>query len=188
LPNSKAYRLYHHTTHQLFELFHVKFIEWKDDTPCPLYPGRVIDLPSTDTPGNPDVVLQPTPLVSSSSAVPASSSVSSSSSSSISSSSMPKHTIISDEEELINDAPGQVWTVPDNDDEVPVPICDDPTDVVPVGDLGNVPHCSAKMPVPMAKTAEHLGIKHLPCVTQAITESCEAGRHLKEQRVQAKFE
>ena len=115
--------------------------------------------------------------------MPASSSVSSSSSSST-----PKHTIISDEEELINDAPGQVWTVPDNDDEVPVPIHDDPTDVVPVGDLGNVPRHSAQMPIPTAKTAEHLGIKHLPCVAQAVTESREAGRRLKEQRAQAKFE
>jgi len=189
-PNSKAYRLYHHTTHRLFESFHVKFIERKDDIPRPLYPGRVIDLPSTDPPGNPSDASQTTPIVSSSPDVPVSSSVSSSPSlsSSISVFSPPKHTVISDEEELINNAQGPVWTIPDNDDEVPVPVRDDPTNVDAIGDIGNVPRRSAWTPAPTAKAAELIGIKHLPRVAQAVTESREAGRRLKEQHTQAKFE
>ena len=48
-PHSKAYWLYHPTTHRLFKSFHVKFIKHKDDISRPLYPGHVIDLPSTDS-------------------------------------------------------------------------------------------------------------------------------------------
>ena len=174
------------TTHWLFELFHVKFIEWKDDIPCPLYPGHVIDLPSIDPPGNPSDNLTSTPLAFSSSTLPTSVP-----STSISvSSTTPKHAVIPDEEEPINDTYGQVWTVPNNDDEVPVPVLDNPTDVVPVlvGDIANVPHQSAQAPAPTSKAAENLGIKCMPHVVQAVVESCEAGCHLKEQCAQAKFE
>ena len=170
-PHSKAYRLYHHSTHRLFESFHVKFIERKDDIPRPLYPGRVIDLPPSDS-------IPPVPSApSSSSAPPVPQSVSST----------PKHTSIPVEEEPIHDDHGQVWTVPDNDIEVPVILHDNPADVVPVGDI-NVPRRSARMPVPTSKAAETLGIKHMPRVAQAVAESREAGRRLKEQRTQAKFE
>jgi hypothetical protein len=176
-PNSKAYRLYHHTTHRLFESFHVKFIERKDDVPRPLYPGRVIDIPSTDPSDN----IPPTPLVPSSSSTP---------SFSHPISSAPKHTLLPIEEELIPDNHGPVWTVPDNDIEVPVPLHDNPTDVVPVpvDDIDTVPRRSTQAPVPTSKTAETHGIKHMPRVAQAVIESREAGRRLKEQRAQAKSE
>ena len=121
-PHSKVYQLCHHSTHRLFESFHVKFIERKDDIPCPLYPGHVIDLPPSDSippvPSNP----------SSSSAPPVPQSVSS----------MPKHTSIPVEEEPIHDD----HTVPDNYIEVPVILHDNPADVVPVGDI-NVSRHSA---------------------------------------------
>ena len=116
------YQLYHHSTHHLFESFHVKFIERKDDIPRPLYPGHVIDLPPSDS-------IPPVPSTpSSSSAPPVPQSVSS----------MPKHTSIPVEEEPIHDD----HTVPDNDIEVPVILHDNPADVVPVGDI-NVSHRSA---------------------------------------------
>ena len=44
-PSSKAYCLYHPSMHQLFESFHIKFIEQKDNISQPLFPGCVIDIP-----------------------------------------------------------------------------------------------------------------------------------------------
>ena len=108
----------------------------------------------------------------------------------LSNSSMPKHTSISDEEESFDDNPHQTCTVPDNEIEVPVPPYIDPTDVVPVPTVidANVPRHSACVHAPSSKAAEFQGIHHVPCVTQAVAKSCEAGHCLKEQRAQAKFE
>ena len=180
-PNSKAYRLYHPATHRVFESFHVKFIERKDDISRPLYPGRVIDLPSTDpNTDSSDGKLSVPPIPPSS--IP--------SSTSLSNSSTPKHTSISDEEESFDDHPHQVWTVPDNEIKVPVPPRVDPTDVVPVPAVvdANVPRRSARVHAPSSKAAEVQGIHHVPRVAQAVAKSREAGRRLKEQRAQAKFE
>jgi len=170
-PNSKAYWLYYPQTHQLFEFFHVKFIEHKDDISHPLYPGHVIDLPSTDpttvTPdGKPPVQLIP-------SSVP----------------SAPKQTFIQDEESF-NDNNSQFWTVTDNLIKVPVPPLDNPADVIPAPTAtdDNGPCWSACAYAPSSKAMEIQGIKHLPCVAQAIAESCEVGCHLKEQCAQAKFD
>ena len=80
--------------------------------------------------------------------------------------------------------------MPDNNIEVPVPPCINPTDVVPIPAAidANVPRCSAHVLAPSSKAAEVRGINHVPRVAQAVAESREAGRRLKEQRTQAKFE
>ena len=67
---------------------------------------------------------------------------------------------------------------PDAADIVPVPAAD--TDIIP--------RRSACPLVPSTKAAENLGITQILCVAQAVIESCEAGRRLKEQHAQAKFE
>jgi hypothetical protein len=185
-PHSTAYRLYHPSTHRLFESFHVKFIERKDDISHPLYPGRVIDLPVTDDPINPAPTSPSTSLPTSSSA------------------SSPKHPSVQDEEEPITCTPSQVWRGPSNNIEVPVPLLHHPTNVVPVladdfipvpaDDFVPVPaddtdialRRSARSHAPSTKAAENLGIKQIPRVAQAVIESHEAGRRLKEQRAQAK--
>lgn len=73
--------------------------------------------------------------------------------------------------------PADVVPVP-ADDIVPVPA--DNTDILPCR--------SGHPPAPSTKAAENLGIKSIPRVAQAVIESREAGRRLKEQRTQAKFE
>jgi len=138
----------------------------------------VIDLPSTDptldlSDGNPPESLIPTSSIPTPTSLPTAT---------------PKHTFIQDEEESF-DLPNQVWTLPDNEIEVPVPPRINPTDVAPVpAVIGDVPCHSACVHVPSSKTAEAQGIRHVPHVTQAVAESCEVGRRLKEQRAQAKFE
>ena len=176
-PNSKAYRLYHPSTHRLFESFHVKFIERKDNVSQPLFPGRVIDIPVTVDPDN----TAPIP---------------------ISGSSSHKHTSVQDEEEPVTCASSRVWT---NDTEVPVLVPHNPADVpvpadnlvpvpadnlvpIPALDADTAPRRSTRTQVPSSKVAETLGIPHMPRVAQAVAESREAGRRLKEQRAQAKFD
>jgi hypothetical protein len=175
-----VYRLYHPATHRLFKSFHVKFIEQKDDVSRPLYPDHIIDLPSTDptadlSDGNPPVPLIPLPSIPSSTYLPTSTA--------------PKHTLVQDEEESFDDLPHQVWTVPNSEIEVPVPPHIHHTDVVPVPAVidAHVPRCSACVQVPSSKMAEVHSIKHVPCVAQAVAESCEVGCRLKEQHAQAKF-
>jgi hypothetical protein len=155
----------------LFKSFHVKFIECKDDISHPLYPGRMIYLPSTDPitidlDGKPPVTLIPSSV-----------------------SSAPKHTSVQIEESS-TDNNSQVWTVPNNLIKVPLPPFDNPTDVVPAPTAtdDNGPHQSACTHTPSSKVVEIQGVKHLPRVAQAVAESHEAGCRLKEQCAQAKFD
>jgi hypothetical protein len=169
-PNSKAYRLYHPPTHRLVESFHVKFIERKDNVSHPLFPGRVIDIPVTVD----SDVTTPVP---------------------ISGSFSHKHTSVQDEEEPVTSDSSRVWT---NDTEVPVLLPYVPADAVPVPaddivpipalDADTVPRRSTRAHVPSTRVAETLGLQQMPRVAQAVAESREAGRRLKEQRAQAKFD
>jgi hypothetical protein len=182
-PHSKAYRLYHPSTHRLFESFHVKFIERKDDISNPLYPGRIIDLPVTDDstttipttsiPHTPPPISPTSPL-------------------------SPKHTSVQDEEESLPGTSTQVWNPPSNKIEVSIPVPHEPADIVPVPagdavpvpivDTDTAPRRSIRSHAPSTKVAETLGINHIPRVAQAVLESREAGRRLKDQRTQAKFD
>ena len=146
----------------------------------PLFPGCIIDIPTTvDT--NDTISTTPssdlTPLLTSQT-----------------SSSLPKHTRVQDEEEPNTGGSNPVWK---NEVEVPLPLHDNPANIVPADVDGLVPapeyadpppRCSARSHVPSAKAAETLGIQHVPRVAQAVVESCEAGHCLKEQCAQAKFE
>jgi hypothetical protein len=183
-PHSKAYHLYYPSMHRLFESFHVKFIERKDDVLHPLYPGHVIDIPVTD-----NLQTIPTPTISPSlSPLP----------SSPDNSSSPKHTFVQDEEEPIIGDSSQVWDTPSNDIEVFIPVSYKPTDIIPVTaddtvpvpaiDTNTAPRRSARSHVPSTKTTEILGLHHVPRVAQAVIESHKAGHCLKEQRTQAKFD
>jgi len=179
-PNSKAYHLYHPSTHCLFKSFHVKFIEWKDDVSHPLFLGCIIDIPSTVDPN--DTVSTTTP---SSSPIPLLTSQISPS--------LPKHTCVPDEEESITSGPSPVW---ENKTEVPFPLHNNPANVVPVladglvpvpEDVDPAPCCSACHYAPSTKVAETLGIQHVPRIAQAVVDSRKAGHRLKEQHAQAKF-
>ena len=175
-PKFKSLPPYHPSTHRLFESFHVKFIERKDNVSQPLFPGHVIDIPVTVDPDN----TVPIP---------------------ISGSSPHKHTSVQDEEEPVTSASSQVWI---NDIEVPVLVPHNPADVpvpadnlvpvhadnpvpVPALDIDTAPQRSIQTQVPSSKAAETLDIPHMPHVAQVVAKSREAGRRLKEQRAQAKF-
>jgi len=127
-----------------------------------LFPGRVIDIPVTV---DSDITM-PVP---------------------ISGSFSHKHTSVQDEEEPVTSDSSWVWT---NDTKVPVLLPYNPTDAVPVPalDADTVPRCSTRAHVPSSRVAETLGLQQIPCVAQAVAESREAGRHLKEQCAHAKFD
>ena len=121
-PNSKAYCLYHPSTHQLFKSFHVKFIEQKDNVSQPLFPGHMMDIPVTVDPD---------------SAMPV-----------LTSSSSHKYTSAQEEEEPVTSTSSQVWT---NDIEVPVLVPHNPADPpvptdnpvpIPALDADTVTRCS----------------------------------------------
>ena len=84
----------------------------------------------------------------------------------------------------------EVWVNLLNEAEVPIPPLSDPVDPVPVPvvDVVPVPCCSAQGPAPSAKSAEIMGLNHLPCIVQAVIDLHKAGIWLKEQRKQAKFD
>ena len=47
--NAKAYRLYHRDTNRIIQSYHVEFIERHDNSPSPLFPGRIIGADSQTT-------------------------------------------------------------------------------------------------------------------------------------------
>jgi len=169
-PNLKAYCLYHPPTHRLVESFHVKFIEQKDNVSHSLFPGCVIDIPVTVD----SDITTPVP---------------------ISGSFSHKHTSVQDEEEPVTSDSSRVWT---NDTKVPVLLPYNPTDAVPVPaddivpvpalDADTMPQRSTRAHVPSSRVAKTLGLQQIPRVAQVVAESREAGRHLKEQRAQVKFD
>jgi len=144
-----------------------------------LYPGCIIDIPVTDVPDDTN------PTSSEVSPPPPSSS-------------SPKHTFVQDEEEAIPHNSSQVWSGPSTDIEVPIVSSGKPTNVVPVPaddivpvpavDTDTGPRRSAHSHIPSNKAAENSGINHIPRIAQAVIESHKAGRRLKEQCAQAKFE
>ena len=119
-----------------------------------LFPGCIIDIPTivdsndtmSTTPSS-----DPTPLLTSQT-----------------SSSLPKHTCVQDEEESITSDSNLVWK---NEIEVPLPLHNNPANIVPAHVDGLVPIpedadpppcCSACSHIPSAKGAETLGIQHVP--------------------------
>ena len=162
-PHSKAYSLYHPSTHRLFESFHIKFIERKDEVSHPLYPGRVVDLPVTDDPVNTTLPMSLPTLSSSASS--------------------PKHTSVQDEEEFVTSTSNPVWGGPPHKLEVPVPLLRNPANVVPVptdniaptddivpaadivpvpaADTDIIPRRSARPLVPSTKAAKNLHLHAL---------------------------
>jgi len=119
-------------------------------------------------------------------------------SSSSSSASSPKHTSVQDEEEPITCTSSPVWQGPSNKTEVPVPLLCNLADVAPVladdivpvlaDDTDIIPCRSTHALALSTKAAENLGIKQILCIAQAVIESLEAGRCLKGQCAQAKFD
>jgi len=135
-----------------------------------LFPGHVIDIPVTV---DSDITM-PVP---------------------ISGSFSHKHTSVQDEEEPVTSDSSQVWT---NDTKVPVLLPYNLTDAVPVPaddivpvpalDADTVPWHSTRAHVPSSRVAETLGLQQIPRIAQAVAESHKAGRRLKEQCAQAKFD